>query len=143
MIYLLLSRNRFDLTLECIRSFYANETSPLSDTLKRYSTFFSLFQDFKGYVDFFLLQDLVTEDYLSIKFYLPFNGFNNKPLPNNVDEYQSYKNNVINFIKRYGYFCINGPLQLQNKDLENNPSLNAFNSTNKTDESNDKTTIKR
>ena len=91
-------KDRFDLTLECIRSFYANETSPLSNTLKRYSTFFSLFQDFKGYVDFFLLQDLVTEDYLSIKFYLPFNGFNNKPLPNNVDEYQSYKKNVIDFI---------------------------------------------
>ena len=91
-------KDRFDLTLECIRCFYANETSPLSDTLMRYSTFFNLFQNFKGYVDFFLLQDLVTEDNLSIKFYLPFNGFNNNPLPNNVDEYLLYKNTVMEFI---------------------------------------------
>lgn len=95
-------KDRWDLTLECIRRFYSNQTSPLSDTLHRYSIFFSLFQDFKGYVDFFLLQDLVTEDYLSIKFYVPFNGFNlykEKDVPlDNVDEYLSYKKNVIDFI---------------------------------------------
>ena len=31
--------DRFDLTLECIRRFYINEDSPLSDTFKRYSSF--------------------------------------------------------------------------------------------------------
>ena len=49
--------DRFDLTLECIRRFYANEVSPLSGDLQRYSSFFSLFQGFQGHVDFFLLQD--------------------------------------------------------------------------------------
>jgi len=90
--------DRFDLTLECIRRFYANEVSPLSGDLQRYSSFFSLFQRFQGYVDFFLLQDLVIENYSSIKFYLPFNNFDLSPLPNNVHEYQTYKKNVMDFI---------------------------------------------
>ena len=91
-------QDRFDLTLECVRRFYANEVSPLSDTLQRYASFFHLFRSFKGYVDFFLLQDLVTEDYLSIKFFLPFKNFDHPPLPSNVDEYLSYKNNMMGFV---------------------------------------------
>ena len=51
-------KDRFDLTLECIRCHYINEKSPLSDTLQRYSSFFNLFENFQGYIDFFLLQDL-------------------------------------------------------------------------------------
>ena len=97
---------RFDLTLECIRRHYLEEDSPLSSTLHRHSAFFDLFQDFRGYVDFFLLQDLVTENYLSIKFYLPFNDFDNSPLPNNVNEYLSYKNNVTDFILERKNFII-------------------------------------
>ena len=50
-------KDRFDLTLECIRRHYTSEKSPLSDTLQRYSPFFNLFENFQGYVDFFLLQD--------------------------------------------------------------------------------------
>ena len=92
-------KDRFDLTLECIRRFYSKEDSPLSDTLKRYKCFFRLFQDFKGYVDFFLLQDLVEENYLAIKPFLPFNGFDCPPLPNNVEEYKSYKKNMMDFVR--------------------------------------------
>ena len=51
--------DRFDLTLECIKRFYINEPSPLEETLKRYATFFRLFETFQGYVQFFLLNDLV------------------------------------------------------------------------------------
>jgi len=91
-------RDRFDLTLECIRRFYLSQFSPLSDTLKRYSTFFNLFQNFQGYVEFFSLQDLVSKNYSSIEFYIPFNGFDNNPLPNNVKEYQLYKRNMTDFI---------------------------------------------
>ena len=91
-------KDRFDLTLECIRRFYIEENSPLSDTLRRYSQFLGLFEDFKGYVDFFLLQDLVEEEYSGIKYWHPFNGFDNPPLPNNIDKYQSYKTKVINFV---------------------------------------------
>ena len=88
-------KDRFDLTLECIRRYYLNEGSPLSATLQRYSQFFGLFKDFQGYVDFLLLQDLVTEDYLSIKFCLPFDSFHNSPLPSNVHEYLSCHTRII------------------------------------------------
>ena len=74
-------KDRFDLTVECIRRHYSNERSPLSDTLARYADFFALFGDFPGYVEFFLLQDLVTEDYSAVRFFTPFEDFNTSPLP--------------------------------------------------------------
>ncbi len=57
-----------------------------------------MFQDFQGYVDSFLLQDLVMEDYLSIQCYVPFDSFDNPPLPSNVHEYLSYKDNRTDFV---------------------------------------------
>jgi hypothetical protein len=47
-------KDRFDLTLECIRRYYLALESPLYNDLARYDQFFRLFSDFKGYVDFFL-----------------------------------------------------------------------------------------
>ena len=91
-------RDRFDLTLECIRKYYKNEESPLNETFKRYKQFFNLFESFQGYVDFFLLQDLVTSDYLSIKYFVPFESFENYPLPNDIEEYKQYKYNLSNFV---------------------------------------------
>ncbi len=91
-------KDRFDLTLECIRRHYSNEDNPLSDTLQRYNDFLSLFQNFQGYVDFFLLQDLVKDGYLSIKFYLPFVGFDNPALPDNIQDYRLYKENMTDFV---------------------------------------------
>ena len=73
-------KDRFDLTLECIRRYYNNEESPLFSDLKRYNEFMTLFIDFKGYCDFFLIQDLVSEDYSEVKFYLPFNDFKRKSI---------------------------------------------------------------
>ena len=61
-------RDRFDLTLECIRRHYFSERSPLSDVLARYEDFLCLFGSFKGYVEFFLLQDLVSPDYSAVRF---------------------------------------------------------------------------
>ena len=92
-------QDRFDLTLECIRRFYIKESSPLSDPLERYSQFFNLFDDFEGYVNFFLYQDLVQEDYSEIKFWHSFDNFVNPPLPASIHEYLSYKTKVIEFIK--------------------------------------------
>ena len=91
-------KDRFDLTLECIRRYYKNEDSPLSETLNRYSKFFNLFESFQGYVNFFILQDLVLNDYSEIKFWLPFTSFNNSPLPTSVFEYIFYSKNVTNFV---------------------------------------------
>jgi hypothetical protein len=53
--------DRFDLTLECIRRFYLGESSPLYDTLLRYKNFFDLFDNFIGYIHFFLLEDLLND----------------------------------------------------------------------------------
>jgi len=61
--------DRFDLTLECIRRHYVGQDSPLADVLSRYREFFALFRDFAGYVDFFLLQDLVTEGQSAVNFF--------------------------------------------------------------------------
>ena len=77
-------QDRFDLTLECIRRFYLKLDSPLSETLERYSSFFRLFYDFKGYVDFFLLNDLVDNNYSEINFWHPFRNFEGSPLPNSL-----------------------------------------------------------
>lgn len=91
-------RDRFDLTLECIRRHYLNLESPLRETLGRYGFFFDLFGDFAGYVEFFLLQDLVETDRSAIRFFLPFRGFDGPPLPATIEEYRAYKNNVVTFI---------------------------------------------
>ncbi len=97
-----LNRNiadRFDLTLECIRRHYSQEESPLAEALGRYREFFSLFQDFRGYVDFFALQDLVDLTYEKVAFFLPFDGFNASPLPSDVKAYTSYRHRSIEFIE--------------------------------------------
>jgi len=91
--------DRFDLTLECIRRFYLGQTSPLYDTLKRYKNFFDLFTDFIGFINFFLLDDLIDENQ-EIKFYLPFDNFNAPPVFSGIDEYLSYKKGVMNFIRQ-------------------------------------------
>jgi len=65
----------------------------------RYSDFFQLFDDFKGYIDFFLLQDYVTEDYMSVKIAEPFDDFRSTPIPKTVDEYLSYMNMTSELIK--------------------------------------------
>ncbi len=91
-------KDRFDLTLECIRRHYANEENPLGETLRRYSAFFDLFEDFAGYVDFFLLQDLVSDNYSTVKFYLPLDNFERSALPLDVAEYLTYRELVLDFV---------------------------------------------
>jgi hypothetical protein len=91
--------DRFDLTLECIRLYYLGEDSPLFEHLRRYQSFFDLFVTFKGYVDFFLLQDLV-DDHYRVLFWLPYESFDDyQILPTTKEEYLSYKSNVMNFIE--------------------------------------------
>jgi hypothetical protein len=91
-------RDRFDLTLECIRRFYLGEDSPLSETLERYSNFFALFNTFVGYVDFFLLQDAVSKSSSEIAFSLPFHGFDTPAFPTDEESYLLYRKNCIDFI---------------------------------------------
>ena len=90
--------DRFDLTLECIRRHYSDRGSPLSSTLSRYRDFFALFDDFRGYVSFFLLDDLVNDD-LSVKFFMPFDDFHPPSVPNDVGAYKEYRRRSIEFIE--------------------------------------------
>jgi hypothetical protein len=92
-------KDRFDLTVECIRLHYGGAESPLSDVLAGYRTFFALFEDFRGYIDFFLLQDIVTDDHSTVRFHAPFEGFDKSPLPANLDEYLAYRQLATRFIK--------------------------------------------
>jgi hypothetical protein len=91
--------DRIDLTLESIRLYYMGFDSPLSATFHRYEGYFRLFDSFRGYCEFFLLHDLVVEDFSTVKFFLPFQSFEKSPLPQSVEEYYVYKNNNMNFLK--------------------------------------------
>ena len=94
--------DRFDLTLECIRRYYLGEPNPpgpLSTALARYPGFFALFGDFAGFVDFFLLQDLVKEATSTVRFFLPFDDFTSSPLPKTLDAYRNYRARSIEFIE--------------------------------------------
>ncbi len=91
--------DRFDLTLECIRLFYLNEQNPLNDSLLRYKDFFELFLDFKGYINFFLLQDFINKNDQVI-FTIPFDGFNRSALPQNIKEYKEYSTKTIEIINK-------------------------------------------
>ena len=90
-----LIRDRFDLTLECIRRFYKSkekplqaQDSPLSKTLEEDEAFFDLFVDFESYVDFFFLQDFVSANYSEVNFWCNEKEiFNGDPLPNNIEQY--------------------------------------------------------
>ena len=92
-------QDRFDLTLECIRRHYLGIGSPLSETLERYSDFFELFGNFRSYVEFFLLQDLVSEDGTEVRFHLPFDEFQRSAFPLTVEEYVEYAAKAMTFIR--------------------------------------------
>ena len=95
--------DRFDLTLECIRRFYLGIESPLYETFSRYKDFFQLFDDFQGYAEFFLLQDIVTDDFSEVKFFLPFDdSFPSQPLPKDLNDYLIYIKNTNNFVVNRG-----------------------------------------
>jgi len=100
-------RDRIDLTLECIRRHYENQDSPLTEVLARYGDFFEVFQDFEGYVDFFLLNDLVDNG--TVNFMLPFDDFHRDGHPSDVTEYQALMNGMMYFLRarnqRIRAFC--------------------------------------
>ena len=90
-------RDRFDLTLECIRRHYLDQPSPLSPALSRYADFFALFGDFRDYVTFFLLEDLVTDE--RVRFFMPFDDFRPPSVPRDVGSYEEYRRLSIEFIE--------------------------------------------
>jgi hypothetical protein len=93
--------DRWDLTLECIRRFYADEPTPLDKVFETDREFFGLFVDFKGYVDFFLLQDCVDENY-KVKFALDTPRFISMPMPKNMEEYYKWIESQIDLVTKRG-----------------------------------------
>jgi len=97
-------KDRFDLTVECIRRYYddpsnlGNLHNPLGNTLHRYAYFFELFRDFRGFVEFFLLEDMVTQDFSAVKFHAPFEKFEIYPFPKSIEAYRAYTRKASNFI---------------------------------------------
>ncbi len=94
--------DRFDLTLECIRLHYQGMEHPLEETFGSpiNKFFFSLFIDFKGYVSFFLLQDLVDSNYDGVKFLTNIEKpFISTPIPASAAEYQTYKSASLDFVR--------------------------------------------
>ncbi|MHA7289533.1 DUF6994 family protein [Arthrobacter sp. MDT3-24] len=95
--------DRPDLTLECIRRHYLGELpNPLAKPLARYEGFFALFKNFRGYVDFFLLQDLLVDnDDKKVAFFHPFDeGFSTSAaVPSGEKEYISYLRRSNDFIR--------------------------------------------
>lgn len=91
-------RDRIDLTIECIRRHYDGDANPLQDVLARYGDFFRLFSNFRGFVQFFMLDDLVTEGAGAVKFMMPFDEFQSSPLPETLEQYVSYMGAATRFI---------------------------------------------
>jgi hypothetical protein len=91
--------DRMDLTLESIRRHYRGEWSPLHDVLARYRDFFAAFEGFRGYVDFWLLQDLVIDDYSAVRFFMPFDEFRPPSIPQDIDSYREYRRRSIEFVQ--------------------------------------------
>ena len=90
--------DRFDLTVECIRRHYDGDTShPLADTFGRYRTFFDLFESFAGYVDFWLLGDLVDANG-EVKLFLPSENFTLPSVPRSHAEYVAFRQHTTAFV---------------------------------------------
>lgn len=101
--------DRWDLTLECIRRYYAGEESPISWCLEQNKEFFDLFVNFKGYVEFFFLQDCVSKDYSKVEKWINTNLFQKDPFPENNKEYIAWISKNLDFVNkrnnRINAFC--------------------------------------
>jgi hypothetical protein len=101
-------QDRFDLTLECIRRYYVDETdasvNPLGAVLLADSKFFELFghgaEGFAAYTKFFHLDGLVRDG--QVRMFDDFDGgpweFSNPPLPASTEAYRRYLDNVLSFV---------------------------------------------
>lgn len=93
-------RDRWDLTLECIRRYYNGEDSALKEVLDKNKPFFDLFVDFRGYVDFFFFQDCVDETYSKVNLWLKTSLFIKNPIPTEVEQYLDFIDKEIDFVEK-------------------------------------------
>ena len=66
----------------------------------RDKAFFDLFADFKGYVDFFFLQDAVKDDYSDVKIWCGNTDFRESGLPKSVEEYFQFIDGEFDFLEK-------------------------------------------
>ena len=92
--------DRWDLTLECIRRYYYGEDSPLYKTILSDKAFYDLFVDFKGYVDFFFLQDCVSDDYQNVNIWCGNADFKECGLPKTIEEYFAFIDKELDFLEK-------------------------------------------
>jgi hypothetical protein len=92
--------DRLDLTLECVRRYYAGVDSPLASTFERYSNFFRLFETFENYINFFIFQDWVCKDYKTVLIAPPFDNFNSTAVPSSTDEYLAHRLHMMELIEK-------------------------------------------
>jgi hypothetical protein len=90
--------DRFDLTVECVRRYYDGDTThPLADASGRYRDFFDLFGSFAGYIDFWLLDDLVNTDG-DVKLFLRSEDFTLPSVPRSLADYVVFCERTIEFV---------------------------------------------
>lgn len=108
-------KDRFDLTLECIRRAYqygdfdSNEINPLFGISEEEKTFFKMFSNFENYINFFCLNPWVKCDYSAVydllsedkSKTLPTDGWpvTHKILPQNSKEWWTFYNNIMSRLK--------------------------------------------
>lgn len=64
-----------------------------------YEDFFALFGTFCGYVDFFLLQDAVADDFSVVRLWAPFDDFTTPANPHSLAAYLKYRSAVFEFVR--------------------------------------------
>ena len=110
-------RDRFDLTLECIRrayqyrDFYKTDNNPLFGITEEDKSFFKIFGSFEGYAKFFCLDKSWVKDGKVLNLlYDKRNGnrfsqtldnwdFNQEPLPQDDDEWWVFYRNIMSRLK--------------------------------------------
>jgi hypothetical protein len=101
-------RDRIDLTLECIQRHYQGVDNALASVLTAYGDFFSLFDGFAEFAEFFHFQDLVRPDGSGVRSLMRPDevvtqaDFEREATPATVQEYVTYADATIDFIARRG-----------------------------------------
>ena len=91
--------DRWDFTLECIRRYYAGESSPLDRSLSESQQFFNLFMSFKEFVNFFWLQDCIDEQY-NVILWDDSPLFEVNAMPKTLDSYLAWIKTQLNFAEK-------------------------------------------
>ena len=69
-------------------------------TLVQDKDFFDLFVDFRGYVDYFFLQDCVSDDYSEVVRWIGNKWFDKNPLHKSVEEYLKWIDLQMEFLQK-------------------------------------------